>query len=143
MHKMQIRCTLRDVPSFLGVYPSDIRPPSITRSANLIVNTDTHTSKGTYWLAIHVQPRFYSVYFLDSYGLPPLIPSILTFLRRACSVYEYNTIQLQGCTSSVCGEYCCLFALYIHRGYTPRQFVGLFDAATANRQISRLYASEF
>jgi len=28
-------------------------------------------------------------------------------------------------------------------GYTPRQFVGLFDSAIADQQISRLYASEF
>jgi len=28
-------------------------------------------------------------------------------------------------------------------GYTPQQFVGLFDAATADRKISRLFASDF
>ena len=28
------------------------------------------------------------------------------------------------------------------RGYTPKQFVGLFDAATADRQITRLFTSE-
>jgi len=72
-----------------------------------------------------------------------LIPSILTFLRRACSVWEYNPIELQGFTSRVCGEYCCLFALYMHRGYSPRQLVGLFDPGTADSEISRLFASEF
>jgi len=30
----------------------------------------------------------------------------------------------------------------MHRRYSPRQFVGLFYAATADRQISRLFASE-
>ena len=44
---------------------------------------------------------------------------------------------------AVCGEYCCLFALYKDRGFTPKEFVGLFDAATADRQISRLFTSEF
>ena len=102
----------------------------------------THSS-GTHWLAIHLQPRSYSGYFFDSYGLPPLIPSIATFMRRACSVLEYNTTQLQGWTSTVCGKHCCLFVLYIHRGYSPRQFVGLFDPATADSQISRLFALEF
>jgi hypothetical protein len=143
MDTAQILCTLKDVPSFLGVYPSDILPPSITRPTTLIVNTDPHTASGTHWLAIHLQPRSYSGYFFDSYGLPPLIPSILTFLRRTCSVWEYNTTQLQGWTSTVCGEYCCLFALFIHRGYSPLQFVGLFDPATADSQISRLFALEF
>ena len=135
--KAQILCKIKAVPSFLGVYPSDILPPSITRSANLIVNTDPHTASGTHLLAIHLQPRTYTGYFSDSYGLPTLIPSIATFMRRMCSVWEYNT------TSKVCGQYCCLFVIYIHRGYSPRQFVGLFDPATADRLISRLFASEF
>ena len=81
--------------------------------------------------------------FFDSYGLPPLIPSILTFLRRTCSVWEYKTTQLQGWTGTACGYYCCLFALYMHRGYSSRHFVGLFDPATADSQMSRLFALEF
>jgi hypothetical protein len=88
MDTAQILCTLKDVPSFLGVYPSDILPASITRSATLIVNADPHTACGTHWLAIHLQPRSYYGYFFDSYGLPPLIPSIATFMRRTCSVWE-------------------------------------------------------
>ena len=66
MDTAQILCTLKEVPSFLGVYPSDILPPSITRSATLIVNTDPHTASGTHWLAVHLQPRSYSIYFLIS-----------------------------------------------------------------------------
>ena len=143
MDTPQILCTLTDVTSFLGGYPSNILPPSITRSATLIVNTDPLIAKRTHWLGIHPQPRSYSGYFFDSYGLPPLIPSILTFLRRTCSVWEYNTTQLQEWTCNVCEHYCCIFALYMHRGYSPRQFEGLFDPATADSQISRLFALEF
>ena len=143
MDTAQILCTLKEVPSFMGVYPSDILPPLITCSATLIVNTDPHSAKGRHWLAIHLLPRSYSGYFFDSYGLPPLIPSILTFLRRTFSLLEYNPSQLQGWTITVCGEYCCLFALFMQRGYSPRQFVGLFDAANADSQISRLLATEF
>ena len=112
----QILYMLKDVPSFIGVYPSNIKPSSITRSTTLIVNINTHTAKRTHWPAIHLQPRSYSRYFFDSYVLLPLFPSILTFLHRACSVWEYNTMQLQGLTSTVCGEYCCLFALFIDLG---------------------------
>ena len=91
----QILCTLKHVLSFLDVYPSDILPPLITCSATVIVNTDPHTAKGTHWLAIRLKPRSYPGYFFDSYGLPPFIPSILTFLRRVVSVYDYNSTQLQ------------------------------------------------
>ena len=123
------------------MYPSDILPPLITRSAPLIVNTDPHTSKGTHWLAVRLQPRSHSGYFFDF--LSRLNPDILTFFRRACSVWEYNTTQLQGWTNTVCGEYFCLFALYMVRGYTPKQIVGLFDAATAYWQISCLFVLDF
>ena len=33
---------------------------------------------------------------LDSYGLPQFIPSIKSFIRRSCYVWEYNSVQLQG-----------------------------------------------
>jgi hypothetical protein len=67
-------------------------------------------AKGTHWPTLHLQPRSYSGYFVVSYGLHTLVPIILTFLRIAYSIWEYNTTQLQGLTRTVCGEY-CLFAL--------------------------------
>ena len=78
-----------------------------------------------------------------SYGLPPVLPNIVALLRRTCTVCEYNATKLQRLTSTVCGKYCCLFALYMDRGYTPKQFVGLFDGAIADRQVNWLFASEF
>jgi hypothetical protein len=57
------------------------------------------TQIGSHWLAIHFQSRFHSYYF-DSYSLPPYIPSI-QFIRHNCSVWDYNTVQLQGPTSTV------------------------------------------
>jgi hypothetical protein len=117
MDVVQIVCTPKDVTSFLGVFPSDIlTPPSVTVAANLIVYTDPHTSQGSHWLAISLQPRSYSGHFFDSYGLPPLIPNITDFLIRTCTVWDYNPTQMQGLTSSVCGKYCCLFAVYMDRG---------------------------
>jgi hypothetical protein len=85
----------------------------------------------------------YSCYYFDSFGLAPYIPAIQTFLKRICIVSEYNTTQLQGLTSPVCGKYRCLFARYVDRGYTPEQFVSLFDPAIAASQINQLFASEF
>ena len=84
MDTSQILCTLKNVLSFLGVYPSDMLPPPwVTRSATLIVNSDPHTN----CLAVHLQPQSYSGYFFDCYGLPPLFPNIMTFFRRTCTVW--------------------------------------------------------
>ena len=117
MDTRQIMCCLRYGGSFLGVFPSDLNPQDpITSSGKLIVNTDPHTDSGSQLLAIHLQSRSHSPYYFDSYGLPPFIPSIRSFINRNCIMWDYNAIQLQGLTSTICGKYCCLFALYMDRG---------------------------
>jgi hypothetical protein len=60
MDSAQIIRTLRNVDSFLGVFPSDLLPRSISRSGTLTVNTDPHTEKGSHWLAIKFQTKSYS-----------------------------------------------------------------------------------
>jgi hypothetical protein len=139
---MQVICTVRNVKSFLGVFPSGLIPNSITRSGTVIINADPHTEQGSHLLAVLLQPKAYNCYYFDSYGLPPFLPDIHYFLRRNCVVWDHK-VQLQGLTSDVCGHYCFLFDLYMDRGFTPRQFIGLFDAPEADRQVRQLFASEF
>jgi hypothetical protein len=143
MDTVQILCTLRNVESFLGVFPSDILPNSINRSGTVITNADLHTEKGSHGLGIHFESKASSAYHFDSYGVSPIIPAIQAFLRRNCTVWVYKKVQLLGLTSTVCGQYCCLFALNIDKGYTPKQFVGLFNADIADRQIKKLFSPEF
>jgi hypothetical protein len=143
MDTVQILCTLRDVGSFLDVFPSDRLPQSITRTCTLIVNADPNTERGSHWLAIRFLPKSASAYYFDSYGLAPLVPSILAFIRRNCATWDYNRRQLQGLTSDVCGKYCCLFAPYTDRGYTPQQIVSNFGAGDVDARVERLFADEF
>ena len=85
--------------------------------------------------------------FFYSYAIVPLVPVIAAFIRRNCTVWDYNKRQLQGLTCNICGKYCCLFDLYMDRGITAKQFVWQFDGASssavADRQIFRTFASEF
>ena len=135
-------CCLRDVRTFLGVFPFNLLPPySIAQYVTLILNTDPHIETGPHWLVVHFQSRSYSSYNFDSYGLPPLIPTIQLFIRHNCSVWGYNSVQLQGLTISVSDKYCCLFALYMNRGYTPKQFVGLLTTPSADKQGSKMFES--
>jgi len=126
MDTVQIQNALEGLNSFLGVYASDLLPLSIAHTGTVIVNTDPHTEPCNHWQAIHFHHphRSSSGYFFDSYGRYPHIPSILDFIRRHFKVWQYNRTQLQGPMTAVCGEYCCLFALYMDRGYTPQQFEG-------------------
>jgi len=144
MDTFQILCTLRDVTSSLDVFPSDLLPSSrpILKPCTLIVNADHHTEGGSHWLALLLTPRSSSAYYFDSYGIVPLEPSIPAFLKRNCTTWEYNKRQLQGLTSDVCGQNCCLFALFMDRDYTPQQFITLF-AGNADRQMTLMFASEF
>jgi len=140
---IQISCTLNNVKSFLGAFPSDLLPHSITQHSTVIVNTDAHTQTESHWLAIRLEPRASTALYFESYGPSPHIHDIQSFLRRNCTVLNYNNTQLKGPLSTVCGKYCCLFALYMDRGYTGQQFVGLFTAGMADQQVEHLLAQEF
>jgi len=101
-----------------------------------------HADGITGWLSVsNPDPHRHST---DSFGLSPNVPDMQIFLRRNCTVINYNTVQLQGPMSTACGKYCCLLALNTDRGYTGQQFVGLFTPGQhADLQVERLFVSEF
>ena len=70
------------------------------------------------------------------------MPDILAFVTRNCTIWDHNKRTLQSLTSDVCGKYCCLFALYMDRGYIPQEFVALFGDA-ADRQVEKMFTAEF
>jgi len=111
------------VRSFLGVFPTDMLPRFFTQSGTIIINADLHTEKGSHWLAVHFLPKSSSAYFFNSYCIVPLDPDIEAFIRRNYTVSDYNRRQLHGVTSNICCKYCCLFALYMGRGFTAKEFV--------------------
>jgi hypothetical protein len=118
-------------------------PHSITEPRTAFVNTVAHTQVGTHWLAIRLEPRTSLHSTLISMTYPPQIHDIQLFLRRNCTVLHYNKAQLQGPLSTVCDKYCCLFVLYMVKGYTGREFVGLLTPGLANQQVENLFAREF
>jgi len=144
MDTVQLLYNMHDVSSFLDVFPSDLPPQSIKQTTTVIVNVDPHTEGISHLLGVHVRPKFSSAYYIDSYGIIPLVPSIQAFVKRKRKTWEYNRRQLQGLTADVCRKYCYLFALYMDRGYTPQQFNSLFNACEhADQQVERLFTSEF
>ena len=143
MDTVQILYTPRYVRSFLGVFPSDLLPHPITRSGSIIVNTDPHTEKGSQLLAIHSEPKSSSAFYFDSYGISPNKLAIKYFFTHNCTVWNHNTVQLQGLTSTVCCQSCSLFTLYMDRGYIPKHFIDFFAADIADRQVNEIFTSEF
>jgi len=144
MDTVQILCTLRNVNSFLDVYAFDLLPRLITKTCTSIVNSDPHTKGGSHWPSIHFHPKSSNAYYFDSYGIVPFVPDILIFRKRTCTTCDLNKRQLQILTSDVCGKYCCLFALYMDRSYTPHQFLAIFGAIdSVDRQVERVFTAEF
>jgi hypothetical protein len=145
MDTRQIICFLRDVRSFLGVLASDMLPKyPIAHSGTHIVNTDPHTEFGSHYLAIHIESRSSRLYYFGSNGLPPYILAIQLFINDNCTVWDYNSIQLQCSTTTLCSKYCCLMALYMDRGYSPQKFAGLLlGSGPADKRASELFKAEF
>ena len=141
MDTVLIICTLKDITTFRGVYPSDLLPPSI--QSGTVTKADPHTREGSHWLAINFNSPLSAAFYFDSYGRAPSDPNILSFLKRNCSVWGYNTSSLQGPLSVVCGQYCCLYTSYMNKGITPLQFVRLFTAGVTDRQIVQFFTAHF
>ena len=76
----QILCTLRNVRSFLGVFPSDLLQQSVSQSDTVIINADPLTEKVSHWLAVLFRPNSASAYYFDSYGFVPYVPDIQAFI---------------------------------------------------------------
>jgi len=71
------------------------------------------------------------------------LPETLEFIRCNGTTWNHTRRQLQVLTIVVYGKYCCLFALYMDRGHTPKQFVSLFDAWNLDRHVEGMYVTEF
>jgi len=93
------------------------------------VNNDESNKPGSHWVCICFRGNNKVEYF-DSYGIPPVKKSIITFLQRNAKYISFNNIQLQSFGSNICGQYCCLYALSKSHGGTMKKFLGHFNKKT-------------
>ena len=114
-------------PVFGGVYPGDKLPARLHPGKRLyIANTDPAHKPGQHWVAFYFDPSGICSYF-DSYGLPPLRQSFVTFIERNACEWIYNNKRLQHARSNLCGHYCLFFAVHICRGDSMSKIVQQFD----------------
>lgn len=93
---------------FLGVFSSDTIPlKPFKRPSGCVVNLDKSHDVGSHWIATYFPETGPSEYYC-SYGLAPHIKRILSCLGTP---YKYNSTQIQGLLSTVCGQH-CLFFIY-------------------------------
>jgi len=93
---LRILGTLRDVDSFLEVFPSNFLPRPIAKSSTVIVNADSCSEGVSHSLALHFGHKSPSAYYFDFYGIVKLVADILAFIRRNCTTWDQNGRKLQG-----------------------------------------------
>ena len=106
---------------FVGIYPRDVVAQVIpnTGSGKYVFNTHPRGMSGEHWIAVHIRSNGRSSYF-DSYGRHL---SSYPLVDQALRDVAWNAHTLQGFTTTVCGDYCLLFALLSARGWTLVQFL--------------------
>jgi hypothetical protein len=117
----------RAAPLFAGALPRDSfveLAREARRDYAVVFNTHASHQPGEHWIA-YVRLNGRGRYF-DSYGRPPdAYPDVALALRdsRPPAGLVWNGQQLQGLTTTACGDYCVLFTLLACRGWTTRRFV--------------------
>jgi hypothetical protein len=126
---------------FRGVFPSD-RLPTHPKRGIYVVNFDPSHKPGIHWVAINVLNSKRAEYF-DSYAFPPSVTDIITFLKPFKVVV--NSVRLQNYQSDLCGEFCCLYALFRSTTHKPiSKFTSLFPLPERNDCVAaKLFRREF
>jgi len=108
-----MKVILRDCLSasvLTGIYAINTLPVRVQFPAALIVNLSSSSSGGSHWTAIYINENARGFYF-DTFARPPP-KQIVTFLKRNCKLYQYNKIQVQDNTSTLCGLFCIVFIYF-------------------------------
>ena len=146
MNTVQIHKILsKHVKYFQGVYSIDLLPSTLIKPAIIVINLDKHYMPGSHWVAACFSDSGYGEFFY-SYGLPPIKLEIITYLQRHSISWTFNSTRLQGLTTNVCGQYCCLYALHRARGLSMTSFVDMFVPAryTCNDiRALRMFRTQF
>ena len=128
--------------NFLGVFPSDRLPLNIAQPSCLVVNTDPSNAPGAHWLAIYVDKDGIIDYF-DSYGLPPQVETINSWLQLRGSRININNRIVQSYMSAACGQHCIYFLILRCRGFPMRTITNMLsDSPFINDSFVTAYVNK-
>jgi hypothetical protein len=123
---LDIRRLLKRRKIFRGVFPADMLPQIVEYPSVVVANTDPSSLPGAHWIAMHFDARRRCAYF-DSYGSPPTVEQHISFIKRNSVSHTWNKKELQSMDSSLCGHYCCIFAVNCSKNNTMSKFLSLFE----------------
>ena len=111
-----------------------------------IFNTQPSTKSGEHWICVIINSRV--VYYFDSFGRhPKYFPRVAEILTLQCRIIEWNSFLLQNTSTTVCGDYCILFALCYAIGWSLQNFIdwlySLGDSERRDHTIRNVTISMF
>jgi hypothetical protein len=124
-----LRADVKAKHFFKGVFARDelimfLKSSAFYKSPRLalVFNTQKSSLPGEHWIALVKDGS--TGYFFDSYGQHPnAYQDVCKVLIHQFERVVWNNNQLQGLTSTVCGDYCVLFILLYARGWTFEKFI--------------------
>jgi len=119
---------------YCGIYPSDLLPDNPSKPCCFIVNTDPSHLPGKHWVVIYLSENSVIEYF-DSFGRPPIINNIQTFINKYGKKLINNKKQIQNNTSNTCGMFCILFIAFKTSGLNMSDFISLFSVDTNYNEL--------
>ena len=106
----------------IGVFARDRLDTPQKRKCAFVWNTDPHTKSGQHWVALYISKEGVGYYF-DSYGKPPQHREFVTFLKKYCKRWMYNSRRVQDEGSRACGHFCVYFLIHMAYRCKPRSVV--------------------
>lgn len=116
----------------VGVFPRDALADLTVhgRPRHLVFNvTASYEDDGAvgHWLSIWLGEDTRAE-LVDSLGMKPVHPEVLSFLRRHASTAVYTSRRLQDWSSNCCGLYCQSHALARARGHSLESWLAQFTS---------------
>lgn len=112
--------------SFQGVFSVNTLP---NNPRLLVCNTDPSHKPGTHWISIYVDQDTGRGEYFDTFGRPP--EGVLKdYMNEHCTVWTFNSKQLQSIISSFCGYYCCVYCMFRSRGFVLNKITSMFTNDT-------------
>jgi len=122
------------ISNFVGVYSSDRIPLKCYKLKNfcMILNLDSHNEPGSHFVSIHYKNNYLE--YFDSYGLPPIIPKIIDFIRYLTTnknaALKINKKKIQSNTSMFCGLFCLGHLMSKNLMFTMDDYVSIYSKNT-------------
>ena len=95
--------------NYLGCFSSNNLPLKKVKKSSLVCNLSKNTEEGTHFVAIIIDDE--KIFYIDSFGIPPYISGIISFIKNQHKKLYYLHNQIQPKKSVFCAFYAIMFVL--------------------------------